>query len=112
MQPQQAKETVLRHLDSYQKVRKMTVLSALIEQKLQSLWHNPVPIFSRTFLEKIHEAIQQNSNHSELPVYQLGYAMAISDFVEKVLQKIPALSETMVGEIPLFCQIALPILNV
>ena len=72
-----------------------------------------MPIFSRAFpRKKIHEAIQQNSNHPELPVYQLGYAIAMSDFVEKSLAKIPALSETMVGKIPPVLQIALPILNV
>ncbi len=66
----------------------MTALSALIEQKIDNLFGT---ILSQSTLpelssRKIHEAIQQNSNHPELPVYQLGYAIAMSDFVEKVLQ--------------------------
>lgn len=50
----------------------MTALSALIEQKLQSLGTILCQSFPELSPEKIHEAIQQNSNHPELPVYQLG----------------------------------------
>ena len=80
----------------------MTALSALIEQKLQSLGTILYQSFPELSPEKIHDAIQKNSNHPELPIYQLGYAMAMSGFVEKVLQKYPHLGETMVGKIPSF----------
>ena len=69
----------------------MTALSALIEQKLQSIGTILCQSFPELSPEKIRDAIQQNSNYPELPVYQLGYAMAMSDFVEKVLQKYPHL---------------------
>lgn len=61
-----------------------------------------MPIFSRAFPRKIHEAIQQNSNHPELPIYQLSYAMAMSDFVEKVLQKYPHLVKQWWEKSPCF----------
>ena len=77
LQPQQAKETVLRHLDSYQKRLEKNDHFLPSSNKITISWHNPVPIFSELSPEKIHEAIQQNSNHPELPVYQLGYAIAI-----------------------------------
>ena len=52
LQPQQAKETVLRHLDSYQKVRKNDRTFGPHQTKITISWHNPVPIFSRAFPRK------------------------------------------------------------
>ena len=59
----------------------MTALSALIEQKLQSLGTILCKSFPELSQEKIHEAIQQKSNHPELHVYQLSSDMEMSDFV-------------------------------
>ena len=80
----------------------MTALSALIEQKLQSLGTILCQSFPELSSEKIHNAIQQNLNHLELPIYQLGYAMAMSDFVEKVLQKYPHLVKQWWEKSPCF----------
>lgn len=80
----------------------MTALSALVEQKLQSLGTILYQSFPELSPEKIHDAIQQNSNHPELPIYQLSYAMAMSDFVEKVLQKYPHLVKQWWEKSPCF----------
>ena len=80
----------------------MTALSALIEQKLQYLGTILCQSFPELSPEKTLDAIQQNSNHPELPVYQLGYAMTMSDFVEKVLQKYPHLVKQWWEKSPCF----------
>ena len=80
----------------------MAALSALIEQKLQSLGTILCQSFPELSPEKIHDAIQKNLNHPELPIYQLGYAMAMSDFVEKVLQKYPHLVKQWWYNVPCF----------
>ena len=48
----------------------MTALSALIEQKLQSLGTILCQSFPELSPEKIHDAIQQNSTHLEQPAHQ------------------------------------------
>ena len=80
----------------------MTALSALIEQKLQSLGTILCQSFPELSPEKIHDDIQKNLNHPELPIYQLGYAMAMSDFVEKILQKYPHLVKQWWYNVPCF----------
>ena len=61
----------------------MALLTSCVEQKLQSLY---------TFLQNAStDQIQQYQQNLSHPIGRLGYALAMSDFVKKVLQKHPHL---------------------
>ena len=61
----------------------MTLLTSCVEQKLQPLY---------TFLQNAStNQIQQYQQNLSHPMRRLGYALAMSDFVKKVLQKHPHL---------------------
>lgn len=80
----------------------MTALSALIEQKLTALGTILCQSFPEINANSINQSIQlyqQNKNH---PIGRLGYAVAMSDFVEKVLQKQPHLLEQWWENSPAF----------
>ncbi|OOF59784.1 bifunctional [glutamate--ammonia ligase]-adenylyl-L-tyrosine phosphorylase/[glutamate--ammonia-ligase] adenylyltransferase [Rodentibacter myodis] len=69
----------------------MTALSALIEQKLNALGTTLCQSFPEIDSAHLSHNIQQSYPDRNHPIGQLGYAVAMSDFVEKVLQKQPHL---------------------
>ncbi|OOF57955.1 bifunctional glutamine synthetase adenylyltransferase/deadenyltransferase [Rodentibacter genomosp. 2] len=69
----------------------MTALSALIEQKLSSLGTTLCQSFPEIDANGVTQTIQQHQKDKNHPIGRLGYAVAMSDFVEKVLQKQPHL---------------------
>ena len=69
----------------------MTVFSTLIEQKLHALGTLLCQSFPEIDAHQLNQHIQQYAFDENHPIGQLGYAVAMSDFVENVLQKQPHL---------------------
>ncbi|MCQ9121433.1 bifunctional glutamine synthetase adenylyltransferase/deadenyltransferase [Rodentibacter pneumotropicus] len=69
----------------------MTALSSLIEQKLTVLGTIMCQSFPDMDANAISQQIKQYQKDKSHPIGGLGYAVAMSDFVEKVLQKQPHL---------------------
>ena len=69
----------------------MTVFSTLIEQKLHALGTLLCQSLPEIDAHQLNQHIQQYAFDENHPIGQLGYAVAMSDFVENVLQKQPHL---------------------
>lgn len=84
----------------------MTALSSLIEQKLTSLGTILCQSFPEIPPAHLTQSIQQYQKNQETPIGRLGYAIGMSDFVEKVLEKQPHLLKQWWEKSPTFsdCQ--------
>lgn len=80
----------------------MTALSSLIQQKLNHLGTLLCQSFPDLSANQITQSIQQYGEDKNHPVGQLGYAVGLSDFVEKVLQKQPHLLSQWWQKAPVF----------
>ncbi|QPB43113.1 bifunctional [glutamate--ammonia ligase]-adenylyl-L-tyrosine phosphorylase/[glutamate--ammonia-ligase] adenylyltransferase [Rodentibacter haemolyticus] len=69
----------------------MTALFPLIEQKLNTLGTTLCQSFPEIDPNRLTQTIQQHYKDKNHPIGRLGYAVGMSDFVEKVLQKQPHL---------------------
>ncbi|BFU61290.1 MULTISPECIES: bifunctional [glutamate--ammonia ligase]-adenylyl-L-tyrosine phosphorylase/[glutamate--ammonia-ligase] adenylyltransferase [Rodentibacter] len=69
----------------------MTALFPLIEQKLNTLGATLCQSFPEIDPNRLALTIQQHYKDKNHPIGRLGYAVGMSDFVEKVLQKQPHL---------------------
>ncbi|OOF43650.1 bifunctional glutamine synthetase adenylyltransferase/deadenyltransferase [Rodentibacter rarus] len=82
----------------------MTALSSLIEQKLTALGSILCQSFPETDIHVITQHIQQYQQEKSHPIGRLGYAVAMSEFVEKVLQKQPHLLAQWWEKSPTFAE--------